>query len=89
MAVRYFGHAGFIVGMPVGSDARVQWMAMGTGYVRKAEGLYSVGLRQLVLVAPVTAFLLHPMAAPVTAVLVCSALFGLDRNHDEGPSRGS
>ncbi|GAD24573.1 DUF599 domain-containing protein [Acidovorax sp. MR-S7] len=89
MAVRYFGHAGFIVGMPVGSDARVQWMAMGTAYVRKAGDLYSVGLRQLVLVAPVTAFMLHPMAGPVASVLVCTVLFGFDRVHDEGPSQGS
>jgi hypothetical protein len=79
MAVRYYSHAGFISGMPVDSDARHQWTPAGTLYLRKAGVLYSWGLRQLVLVAPVVAFILHPVAGPLAAVLVSAVLFGFDR----------
>jgi hypothetical protein len=79
MAVRYYSHAGFIGGMPVDSEARQQWTAAGTMYVRKAGILYSWGLRQLVLVAPVVAFILHPAAGPVAALLVSTVLYGFDR----------
>ena len=79
MAVRYYNHAGFVGGMPVDSEARKQWTFAGTLYVRRAGVLYSWGLRQLVLVAPVVAFILHPAAGPVAAVLVSAVLFGFDR----------
>ena len=65
--------------MPVDSEARKQWTSAGTLYVRKAGVLYSRGLRQLVLVAPVVAFILHPAAGPVAALLVATVLFGFDR----------
>ena len=79
MAVRYYNHAGFIGGMPVESDAREHWTPAGTAYVRKAGVLYSWGLRQLVLLAPVVAFILHPVAGPVAALIVCAVLFSLER----------
>ena len=79
MAVRYFSHASFVSGMPVDSEARRQWTSTGTLYVRKAGVLYSWGLRQLVLVAPIVAFILHPMAGPFAAVLVSGVLLGFDR----------
>lgn len=79
MAVRYYSHAGFVGGMPVDSEARKQWTSAGTLYVRKAGVLYSWGLRQLVLVAPVVAFILHPAAGPIAALLVATVLFGFDR----------
>lgn len=79
MAVRYYNHAGFVGGMPVDSEARQQWTSAGVLYVRKAGVLYSWGLRQLVLVAPVVAFILHPVAGPPAAVLVSAVLFGFDR----------
>jgi len=79
MAVRYYNHAGFIGGMPVESDARRRWTPAGTAYVRKAGILYSWGLRQLVLLAPVVAFILHPLAGPIAAALVTVVLFSFDR----------
>lgn len=78
MAVRFYNHAGFIGGMPVDSNARQQWTPAGTAYVRKAGVLYSWGLRPLVLVAPLVAFILHPLAGPLGAVLVCAVLLGFD-----------
>jgi uncharacterized membrane protein len=79
MAVRYYNHAGFVGGMPVDSEARRRWSAAGTAYVRKAGVLYSWGLRQLVLVVPVVAFILHPLAGVVGAFAVVAALTNFDR----------
>jgi hypothetical protein len=83
MAVRYYNHAGFVGGMPVESDARKHWTPAGTAYVRKAGVLYSWGLRQLVLLAPVVAFILFPGAGPVAAVFVSAVLFSFDKFQPE------
>ena len=79
MAVRYYNHVGFISGMPVDSDARQRWAHAGTAYVRRAGILYSWGLRHLILVAPILASLVHPLAGPAAAVLVVVVLSGFDR----------
>lgn len=79
MAVRYYNHAGFIVGIPVESAARKRWHAAGVRYLRQAGLLYGVGLRQLVLVVPVVAAILWPAAGPVAAVIVAGVLFSFDR----------
>ena len=79
MAVRYYNHAGFISGMPVESEARTRWNQAGTAYVRRAGVLYSWGLRHLILVAPIVACLLHPLAGPIAAVVVVVVLVGFDR----------
>jgi len=83
MAVRFYNHAGFIGGMPVDSQARSRWSASGVRYVRRAGVLYGVGLRQLVLVVPVVAAILLPLAGPVAAILVAAVLFSFDRYRDE------
>ena len=79
MAVRYYHHASFIVGMPVESDARRQWAGPGAAYLGKAGRLYGWSLRYLLLVVPVVAFILHPVTGPVAAVLVVGVLYGFDR----------
>jgi len=79
MAVRYYNHAGFIAGMPVGSPERRQWSPNGSAYVRRAGLLYSWGLRHLLLVAPILAAIVHPLAGPLAAVLVVMALIGFDQ----------
>lgn len=66
-------------GMPVDSEARQQWTVTGSLYVRKAGVLYRWGLRQLILGASIVAFLLHPVAGPVAAVLVSGVLLGFAR----------
>ena len=78
-AVRYYHHASFICAMPVGCAARARWRAVGSAYVRRAGMLYSWGLKHLVLVVPLLASILHPLAGPVAAVLVVAALVGFDR----------
>ena len=84
MAVRYYNHASFICAMPVGSACRLQWFAAGTAYVRRAGILYSWGLRHLLLVAPAVAFILHPLAGPVTAIGMVWVLRSFDRMSNTG-----
>lgn len=79
MSVRYYTHASFIGAMPVQSAARGRWSAAGSAYVRKAGLLYSWSLRSLLLIAPLVAFLLHPYAGPLAALLVIGVLYAFDR----------
>ncbi len=79
MAVRYYNHAGFVVGMPVDAPARQRWAATGADCVRRAGLLYSWGLRHLMLVVPVVAFILHPLAGVAGALVVVLALARFDR----------
>ena len=79
MAVRYYNHAGFICSMPVDSEARRRWTAIGALYLRRAGLLYSWGLRNLLMVAPILAFFVYPWAGPVAAMLVAAVLIAFDR----------
>lgn len=79
MAVRFYNHAGFIGGMPVGSPERRRWTSVGVKYIRRAGSLYSWGLRHLVTVAPVLASLLHPTAGPFAALGIVAVLLHFDR----------
>ncbi len=79
MAVRYYNHAGYIGAMPVGSEARARWLAVGIRYVREAGFLYSWGLRHLILVAPIIAAIAYPLAGPVMAVALIAVLRRFDR----------
>ncbi len=83
MSVRFYNHAGFIGGMPVDSEARRRWASGGVRYVRRAGILYGVGLRQLVLVVPVVASILIPLAGPAAALVVAGVLFWFDHHGDE------
>jgi hypothetical protein len=77
--VRYYNHAGFISAIPVGSAERQRWAAAGVDYMRRAGMLYGWGLRHLILIAPILASMLHPLAGPVAAVVVVAMLSGFDR----------
>ena len=79
MAVRYYNHVGFIVGMPAGAKETQQWRATGAIYLRRAGLLYSWGLRHLLMVAPILASIVYPLAGPVAALLVVLALYDFDR----------
>lgn len=84
LAVRYYNHASFIGGMPVESQARERWSPAGRRYVARAGRLYSWSLRNLILVVPAVAFILHPWAGPVAALLTVFVLQAFDRAHVEG-----
>ena len=79
MAVRYFNHAGFIASMPVGSAARAHWSAAAVAYLRRAGLLYGWGLRQLLLIAPILAAIVHPLAGPPMALIAVAVLVAFDR----------
>jgi hypothetical protein len=79
MAVRYYTRAGFIGAMPVESESRRRWSAAGRAYVRRAGLLYSWSLRNLLLILPLVAFILHPLAGPLAGVLVVAVLSVFDR----------
>lgn len=79
MAVRFFNHAGFISAIPTESPTRQRWDVAGKSYVRRAGLLYSVGLRHLVLVVPVLAAILLPIAGPPAALAVVAVLLSFDR----------
>ena len=82
MAVRFYNHAGFIAGMPVGSDARLRWAAVGVVHIRRAGMCYSWGLRHMILVAPVLAAIAYPLAGLVVGALVVTLLYAFDRIND-------
>lgn len=79
MAVRYYNHAGFILSMPVDSEERNRWGPTAVAYLRRAGLLYSWGLRHLLMVAPLLACIVYPLAGPVAAALAVAALFAFDR----------
>lgn len=79
MSARYFNHASFVGGMPVHSDARLRWAGLGSLYARRAGALYGWALRQLVLVGPAIAFVLHPWVGPLAAAGALSALVAFDQ----------
>lgn len=79
MSVRYYNHVGFVGGMPVTSEARQRWNPVGKSHLRRAGVLYSWSVRNLILVVPALAFILHPMAGPIAAIVVTLVLFGFDR----------
>ena len=79
MSVRYYHHAGFVAAMPVASEARRRWAAAGVVYVRRAGLFYSWGLRHLILVAPLLASMIHPLAGPLAAAFAAVSLVLFDR----------
>ena len=80
MSVRYYNHAGFVIGMPGESPARQRWSETGSVCVQRGGVLYSWGLRYLMLLAPILAACLHPYAGPPAALLLIAALYGFDRS---------
>ncbi len=87
IAVRYFNHASFISAMPVGSQARQQWLPVGIAHVRQAGVLYSWGLRALLMVAPLVVSIVHPLLGPLASLGLVLVLFNMDRVHQhDAPS---
>lgn len=79
MAMRYYGHASFVMSMPATSPERQPLNALAAEHVRRGGLLYSWGLRLFLMVAAVVAGIVHPWAMlPVTLLLVV-ALHYFDR----------
>lgn len=71
MAMRFYGHASFVMSMPVASPERQALNPLAAEHVRRAGLLYSWGLRLFLMVAAVVAGIVHPLAMlPVTLLLI-------------------
>jgi uncharacterized membrane protein len=83
VAIRFYNHASIIMALPVGSPARDRWTASGKSHLRRAGMLYSWGLRYMVLVSPVLAAIVEPLAGPLAALVVVGILLNFDGVHAE------
>lgn len=79
MAVRLYHHVSFICAIPLSSELRNSWARAGAVYVRRAGLLYSWGLRNLIMVAPIVTAILHPLAGFAAALVVVMVMSGIDR----------
>jgi uncharacterized membrane protein len=81
VAIRFYNHASIIMALPVGSPARERWTPSGKSHLRRAGMLYSWGLRYMVLVSPVLAAIVEPLAGPLAALVVVGILLNFDGVH--------
>ena len=81
VSVRFYNHTSIIMALPVGSTARSRWTASGKSHLRRAGVLYSWGLRFMVLVSPVLAAIVEPLAGPFAALVVVGILLNFDGVH--------
>jgi uncharacterized membrane protein len=71
MSTRHYSHASFIMSMPVGQPEREALNPSAAQHVRRAGLMYSWGLRLFLMVLPVVAGIVHPLAMlPATALLL-------------------
>lgn len=71
MSTRHYSHASFIMSLPCDRPERAQLNPTAAIHVRRAGIMYSWGLRLFLMVLPVVAGIVHPMAMlPATALLL-------------------
>ncbi len=76
MATRFYGNATFVMSMPAASAERQRLNPVAADYVRRAGLLYGWGLRLFLLVVPLVAGVVHPLAlVPATVVLLVALWF--------------
>lgn len=79
MAMRHYGHASFIMSMPAASPERAAFTPAAVTHVLRGGLMYSWGLRLFLMVAPLVAGIVHPLAMPVVTVLLLVALHFFDQ----------
>jgi len=79
MAMRHYGHATFIMSMPVSSPERAAFTGAAITHVHRAGFLYNLGLRLFLMVAPLVVGILHPLAMPVVTVMLLVVLHFFDK----------
>ena len=79
MAMRYLGHASYVMSMPVASPQRQALNSAAGEQVRRAGLLYSWGLRLFLIVAPIVAGIVHPLAMLPATLLLLVALHYFDQ----------
>lgn len=79
MSMRHFGHASFVMSMPVDAPQRQSLNPVAAHHVRLAGVLYSWGLRLFLMAAPMVSGIVHALAMPVVTALLLVALYFFDR----------
>lgn len=79
LSTRYYGHASFIVSMPVHSAERQRLNPVCADYVLRAGWLYGWSLRLFLFVVPAVAGALHPLALVPAAAVLLVALHFMDQ----------
>ena len=79
MAMRYFNHASFVMSMPAQSPERQRLNPMAVEYVERAGLLYSWGMRFFLMIAPLVAGIVNPLAMPPITIVLVSVLWRFDR----------
>lgn len=83
MSTRHYSHASFIMSMPVGQPERHAMNPSAANHVRRAGLMYSWGLRLFLMVLPVVAGIVHPLAMlPATALLLVGLILFDQPAHD-------
>ena len=76
MSTRHYSHASFIMSMPCERPERGQLNTSAQTHVRRAGLMYSWGLRLFLMVLPLVAGIVHPLAMlPATALLLIGLIF--------------
>lgn len=71
LSTRHYSHASFIMSIPVDRPERAEMNNTAANHVRRAGLMYSWGLRLFLMVLPVVAGVVHPLAMlPATALLL-------------------
>lgn len=84
MAMRYFNHAGFVMSMPVAAPERQPLNAMAAEYVERAGLLYSWGLRFFLMIAPIVAGIVSPLAMPPMTIALVIVMWHFDKPAQPG-----
>jgi hypothetical protein len=79
MAMRYFNHASFVMSIPVASPERLRFNPMAVEYVERAGLLYSWGLRFFLMIAPLVAGIVNPLAMPLITIALVAVLWRFDQ----------
>lgn len=79
MSMRYFGNATLVMSMPVASAERKRMNPLAAHYVQRAGHLYSWSLRLFLMVVPIVAGIVHPLALAPAAVALLVALRFFDQ----------
>jgi uncharacterized membrane protein len=83
MSTRHYSHASFIMSIPHDRPERAELNPGAQTHVRRAGLMYSWGLRLFLMVLPVVAGIVHPMAMlPATALLILGLILFDQPVHD-------
>ncbi|WP_374673228.1 DUF599 domain-containing protein [Ideonella sp.] len=83
LSTRHYSHASFIMSMPVGHPERQALNPTAARHVRRAGLMYSWGLRLFLMVLPLVAGIVHPLAMlPATALLIVGLVLFDQPAHD-------